>query len=66
MVDFVDTFGVDGFPHIADLDTAIWARYGVTTQPAFVFIDDDGSHDVHVGALGEDGLRDRLDTLLDT
>jgi hypothetical protein len=63
MVDFVTDFGVGAFPHIADLDATIWAEYGVTTQPAFAFIDDDGAHEVHVGRLGEDGLRERVEAL---
>ena len=61
---FVDEFGVGGFPHLADVTATVWAEYDVTSQPAFAFINDDGSADVVVGALGEDGLRERLDALV--
>lgn len=66
MADFVADYGVGAFPHAADVDAVIWAAYGVTTQPAFAFIDDDGAVDVHVGVLGEDGLRGRVQALLAT
>jgi hypothetical protein len=66
MASFVAEYDVGGFPHIADLSGEIWARYGVLGQPAFAFIDDDGSDDVYLGALGTDGLAGRIDMLLST
>lgn len=66
MAAFVADYGVGAFPHAADLDATVWARYGVTTQPAFAFIDDDGTTEVQVGALGETGLRERVEALLAT
>ena len=66
MTAFVDEFGVGDFPHVADVDGAVWSTYRVTTQPAFAFIDDDGSLEVHVGTLGEDGLASRLEALVAT
>jgi thiol-disulfide isomerase/thioredoxin len=60
---FIDDTETVGLPHVADLDGAIWQAFGVYAQPAFAFIDDDGTIDVFVGGLGEDALADRLDDL---
>lgn len=60
---FVDLYGVDAFPHIADLDLEIWMRYDVASQPAFVFIDDDGSVETVIGAMGHSRLSSKLDDL---
>ena len=65
IADFVSTYGVGAFPHVQDLENRIWRRYEVATQPVFVFIDDDGSTD-RTGRLGEDGLTERVESLLAT
>ncbi len=41
----------------------VWREFGIRTQPAFIFIDDDGTLDTHVGALGLSALQERLDAL---
>ncbi len=64
MQDFVNGLGVDAFPHIADVDGVVWAEYGVTSQPAFVFIDDSGEAEVLVASLGQSGLTERVEALL--
>lgn len=61
---FVEEFGVTSFEHVADEDTEIWRQYGVTSQPAFVFIDDSGEVEVLISALGEDGLTERVEALI--
>lgn len=61
---FVTQTGVGGFPHVADEDGDIWETYDIGSQPAWVFINDDGSFESLLGALGEDGLSDRVETLL--
>lgn len=63
MQNFVSEFGVGGFDHIADEDTEIWTTFGVTSQPAFVFIDDDGSVETLISSLGRDGLTERVEAL---
>ena len=63
---FVDDLGVDGFPHLTDLELEIWTRYGVGSQPAFVFISDDGSVETVLGALGEDRLASMVEDLTTT
>lgn len=66
MATFVDRTGVGDFPHIADLEGEVWAEFEVRSQPAFAFVNDDGTFTVHVGALGESGLVERIDALLAT
>lgn len=66
MVDFVDDTGTGAMTHVADLDGAIWSAFGVYGQPAFAFIDDDGSVEVFIGGLGGDALAERIDQLIAT
>ena len=40
---FVADTGVDTFPHAADIDGDVWEHYSISSQPAFVFINDDGA-----------------------
>lgn len=61
---FVDATGTEGIQHLVDEDGSIWRGYGVTSQPAFAFIDASGEVvDVQVGALGEDALIERAEAL---
>lgn len=50
----MDDFGLDGFEHIADTNGEIWQAFGVTAQPAYVFINDDGTLSRQVGAMQDD------------
>jgi hypothetical protein len=61
---FVADTGVDTFPHAADIDGDVWEFYGIGSQPAFVFINDDGTFDTRLGSLDEDGLTERVEQLL--
>ncbi|MAT21689.1 MAG: hypothetical protein CL419_11375 [Acidimicrobiaceae bacterium] len=61
---FVADTGVDTFPHAADLDGDVWEFYGIGSQPAFVFINDDGTFDTRLGSLDEDRLTERVEQLL--
>lgn len=60
---FIDDLDVDAFPHAVDETGEIWAAYQITTQPSFAFLNDDGTGEVYVGALGTDGLTARLEDL---
>lgn len=51
------------FVQIADFDQTIWAEWGVVSQPAFVFLDDTGEPEGHLGALGADELLKRVEAL---
>jgi hypothetical protein len=62
--EFIDTLKVSGFEHAVDEDGSLWRSYDISTQPSFVFINDDGQASSHVGALGVAGLQERLDALV--
>lgn len=64
MENFVDTYGVGAFDHLADDEGTVWAQFGVTSQPAFVFINDDGAAKTVVARLGEERLAEEIDALL--
>lgn len=61
---FIDRHGVDAFPHLVDDDGSLWERFGVITQPSWVFVNDDGTVRDVVGILGEDGLTEEIDRLV--
>ena len=63
MAAFIDDLGVDAFPHISDDDGSIWADFGVTSQPAFAFINDDARVEVVISAFGEEGLTEKAAAL---
>ena len=56
--------GVDGFEHIADPEVEIWRQFNITSQPAFVFINDDGTDESRIGAMGLEGLTVRINELI--
>ena len=62
MEQFISRTGVDGFPNINDESSEIWARYGVTYQPSFVFIAADGSTE-RFGSLGQASIQQAIDDL---
>ena len=55
---------VDAFDHITDPDGEVWREYGITGQPAFIFLNDDGTELGRTGALGLDGLTERVNELV--
>ena len=61
--DFVDQYGLDGFEHLFDEEAALWANFGVSYQPAFVLINDDGTIDTIPGSLSEQGILDAAEQL---
>lgn len=56
---FVDEFGF-GFPSISDPDGAVFAHFGITGQPAAVFVRADGSITVARGAVEETAIVEAL------
>lgn len=60
---FVDSYQVQGFEHIIDEGGVIWERYGVFSQPAFAFINDDGTVETNIGAMGLEGLTEAAEAL---
>ena len=63
---FVTDLSVDGFEHVIDIDGVVWQHFGVVSQPAFSFINDDGTVETRIGAMGEDGLREAIEQLTST
>lgn len=61
---FIGEFGLDGFPHTIDESGDLWAGYGVIGQPAWVFVDADGSTEVISGSLGEAAIAERIEALI--
>lgn len=64
MRDFVSDTGTAEFTHAVDENGALWQRFGVVAQPAFAFVDTDGSVRVFGGSLDEAQLRRAADELL--
>ncbi len=60
---FVDETDTEGFPHVVDGDGRLWARFGVVSQPAFVFVAGDGTVQSFMGSLPADQLRQRVSAL---
>ncbi|NJP31590.1 redoxin domain-containing protein [Micromonospora thermarum] len=56
---FARDTGIEGFPHLADDDGAVWRRFGVTSQEHYVLLDSAGKV-VHNGPLSQADLRRRV------
>jgi hypothetical protein len=63
MRQFVDNYPVKGFTHLADTDGSVWAKFGVTQQPAYAFVGRDGGINVVKGGLSEPDLSQRVAAL---
>ncbi len=61
---FVDEHGLGEMLHVVDEDGSLWSQYGVSYQPAWVFIDEDGTVELVAGGLYDD-LDARLQALVD-
>lgn len=66
MEGFVNDTGVSNFTHVADESGDIWSGFGVTGQPAFALIDDDGSVELLLGRQGIESLTAAAESLLGT
>lgn len=64
--EWVESRGVAAFDHIADDDGSVWGEFGIRTQPAFVFINDDGTFEAVNGRLGTDSLTERITALIES
>ena len=62
---FVDRFGLEEMTQLVDDGGAIWRRFGVVGQPAWVFVAPDGTTETVGGVLGDEALDARIDGLLD-
>ena len=62
MNNFVTKHGIS-FPNISDNSGRIFAKFGVPTQPAWVFITQNGDTTIHLGALNQVSLEVELQQL---
>ena len=62
--EFITTFAVEEFPHVYDPDGEIWARYAVSSQPAWIFINSKGESQRAFGVLGDTALHDEVQKIL--
>ena len=60
MREFVEDYDVSGFEHLEDVEGSLWERFGVVQQPAYAFVDASGKIEVYRGALGDDGIAERV------
>lgn len=60
MNQFVETYRLGGFTHLADVDSSVWRHFEVTQQPAFAFLAPNGTVQVVKGTLSEPDLAQRL------
>ena len=51
---------VSGFSHLADEKAAVWAKFGITQQPAYAFVYADGSIEIVKQQLTEGALNERV------
>lgn len=61
--EFADKYGVDGFTELVDTDATVWAKFGVTHQPAYAFVSKTGDIDVVKDSLSESDLSQRVHAL---
>ena len=66
MQEFIAEHGLQDMTHVVDADGAVWASYGISYQPAWVFIDAEGEASVAAGALGYDGIFNGIDEVFGT
>jgi hypothetical protein len=66
MKQFVASYHMGSFTHLADLDGAVWQRFGITEQPAFAFVSANGTVDIVKGTLSEQQLTEHLTRLART
>ena len=59
---FVDTHGLT-FPQINDAGGDLFAKFGVPVQPAWAFVDSDGTVTTRVGAMDDATLDANLEQL---
>jgi len=63
MAAFVEDHGVSDIVHISDEELIIWRELGITSQPAWAYVNDDGTVEVEQGALGEEGILAKMNEL---
>ncbi len=60
---FITNLNVGSFPHTVDDDGVLWATFDIRSQPAFAFINDDGTVTTFNGAMGLEALTAEIEKL---
>ncbi|KUO14316.1 redoxin family protein [Streptomyces dysideae] len=63
MKQFISDTGLGGMQHAVDKDGSLWARFGVTAQPAVAFVHHDGKIEVSPGAVSADQFAAEVERL---
>ena len=63
MAGFIERHELGALEHLVDEDGSLWQRFGIVSQPAWVFVAEDGTARTLAGSLSADGLRAELDRL---
>lgn len=62
--EFITKRRVDGFAHVIDETLDVWSAFEVTGQPAFVFLNDDGTFRTQHGPRGVELLTESIEELI--
>ncbi|MFW7415384.1 redoxin domain-containing protein [Demequina sp. SO4-18] len=63
MEEFLEWTGTGDVTHVMDMDGAIWEAFGVLQQPAFVFVNDDGTGTRAGAGLKAEDILERAEEL---
>lgn len=66
MATFVEEFGLGNFEHIVDPNGEVWSLFGITAQPSYVFLNDDGAMSRQIGSLEPEAFAEVLHQLATT
>lgn len=66
IVSFVEDLDVGDFPHAVDSTGDLWRAYGITSQPSFFFLNDNGDAVGFLGAMGVEGMTEQIEVLLNS
>lgn len=64
MAEFLEWTGTGGVTHVADTDGSIWDGFGVVLQPAFYFVNQDGTARRAGSGLNTDDILAEVDALV--
>ncbi len=63
MESFVEFNDLESVRHLFDEEADVWARFGVLAQPAFAFINSDGTFEIAPGIMKTDQIVERARSL---
>lgn len=66
MEEFIVDYDLAGFEHISDPVGTVWAAFGITAQPSYIFLSSDGTISRQIGSLESSQFDAALQQLVDT